>query len=73
MKDWTCIHYRLGPMTGEQFLNQILEPISKKVGTEIPYGMMSTLKRYMNKDCGFGTTSKYGWHCFGVFQTVIYF
>ena len=37
-------------MTGEEFLKKILEPSTKKVGTEVPYGMMSTLKRYMNHD-----------------------
>ena len=41
---------RLGSMTGEEFLKKILEPSTKKVGTEVPYGMMSTLKRYMNHD-----------------------
>ena len=42
--------FRLGSMTGEEFLKKILEPSTKKVGTEVPYGMMSTLKRYMNHD-----------------------
>ena len=37
-------------MTGEEFLKQVLEPSTKKVGTEVPYGMMSTLRRYMNHD-----------------------
>ena len=45
-------------MTGEQFLKQILEPSTKKVGTEVPYGMMSTLKRYMNHD-PYSAPSKY--------------
>ena len=43
-------YYRLGSMTGEEFLKQVLEPSTKKVGTEVPYGMMSTLRRYMNHD-----------------------
>ena len=37
-------------MTGEEFLKKVLEPSTKKVGTEVPYGMMSTLRRYMNHD-----------------------
>ena len=37
-------------MTGEAFLKEVLEPSTKKVGTEVPYGMMSTLRRYMNHD-----------------------
>ena len=45
-------------MTGEEFLKKLLEPISKKVGTEVPYGMMSTLRRYMNHDAGYAISSK---------------
>ena len=54
-------------MTGEEFLKQILEPSTKKVGTEIPYGMMSTLKRYMNHD-PYAATSK---NSLSIFFTVV--